>query len=160
MIKNLAMIACISKDRGIGRDNALLWQIPEDMKFFRQTTTGSMVVMGRKTLASIGRILPKRENVVLSRHPQDIPAVKWCTSKSELDELLAQDTAEKFIIGGASLYNMYIDDAETLYLTEVDAKKPASEFFPEFDKSKYTRQVLRTGEDKGIKYEIVKYSRK
>lgn len=154
------MIACISKDRGIGRDNALLWQIPEDMKFFRQTTMGNMVIMGRKTFTSIGRTLPKRENVVLSRHPQDVPSVKWCTSKSELDELLTRDATEKFIIGGASLYNMYIDAAETLYLTEVDATKPASEFFPEFDKSKYLRQVLNTGEDNGIKYEIIKYSRR
>lgn len=159
-MKNLAIIACVSQDLGLGLAEELLWHIPEDMAFFKQTTIGKTVVMGRKTFASIGKPLPGRQNVVLSRSPVDNSDVKWCKSKQELDEYLQSLSEQKFIIGGASLYQMYLPEAEIIYLTEVDSIKPADTYFPEFDKSKFERTVLQTGESDGAKYEIVQYERK
>lgn len=156
-MKNLYMIACVSKDNGLGKDGGLLWQFPEDMQFFRETTIGSVVVMGRKTFESIGRPLPKRENVVLSR--QDVPGVLTFHTQAELDEYLESAEGAKFIIGGASLYEMYLDKAEKIYLTEVAAVKPADTYFPEFDKARYLRKVLKTGQQSNINYEIVVYER-
>lgn len=159
-MKNLAMIACVGQDGGLGKDNDLLWRFPEDQKFFRQTTTGSIVVMGSKTFASIGRALPGRENIVLSRHEVAQDGVKTFSNKPELDQYLAQAAGQKFIIGGASLYEAYLSEAETIYLTEVEAKKPADVFFPDFDRSAYKTEVLQTGEVEGVKYRMIKYSKK
>ena len=116
-MKELYIIACISQDRGLGKAGDLLWRIPEDMQFFRTTTLDRTVVMGRKTYESIGRPLPKRQNIVLSR--QDVDGVTTYRDQSALDAFLKSVPGKKFIIGGASLYQMYLDQAEKLYLTEV-----------------------------------------
>ena len=159
-MENLSIIACVSQDLGLGLDGQLLWHIPADMQFFRQTTTGSTVVMGRKTYDSIGRPLPERTNVVLSRRSIADASVQCCTSQHELDRFLAQQTGPIFIIGGASLYAMYLDRAARLYLTEVDSVKPADTYFPEFDKPKFTRRILQSGSDGDVRYEIAEYTRK
>lgn len=159
-MKSLNIIANVSKDGALGKAGELIWRIPEDQRFFKNTTLGSVVVMGRKTFASIGKPLPERRNVILSSHRQDIPGLEWCTSGDELKHLLAETPEDVFIIGGASLYQMFLNQADKLYLTEVDATKPADTFFPEFDKSQFTRQVLQTGEYEGVKYQIVKYTRR
>lgn len=160
MIKNLYMIACVSRDLGLGKDNDLLWRFKDDMQFFRQTTLSSAAIMGAKTFQSLGRPLPKRTNVVLSRHPGKDTGVIWCRNKEELDQLIRETSGNKFVIGGASLYTMYLSEAEKIYLTEVDTIKPADVYFPKFNHSEFDRKVLKTGETDGIKYEIVEYSRK
>lgn len=157
-MKNLSIIACVSQDLGLGLDNHLLWQLKPDMSFFRQTTSGHPVVMGSKTFQSIGRPLPGRENIVLSRSAVDHPDVKVFHSQPELDAYLESLDSEKFIIGGASLYKMYLDLADKLYLTEVAATKPADTYFPTFDKSKYARKVLAADTYDGVAYEIVEYT--
>lgn len=159
-MKNLAMIACVSRDGGLGKGNDLLWRFAEDQKFFRTTTMGGVVVMGSKTFESIGRALPGRDNLVLSRGEIDTKGVRVFHDKSELDQYLEGAPGKKLIIGGASIYSMYLPEAEEIYLTEVDAEKPADVFFPEFDRSQYNAEVLQTGEAQDIKYRIVKYSRK
>lgn len=159
-MKNLSLIACVSQDLGLGLDNHLLWQIKPDMQFFRTTTTGHPVVMGSRTFQSIGRPLPHRENIVLTRGELDEQDVKVFHDQPALDQYLETINGEKFIIGGASLYEMYIDLADKLYLTEVSATKPADTFFPTFDKSKYDRKVLQTGTYDDINFEIVEYTRK
>lgn len=157
-MKDLYLIACVSKDGGIGLNGDLIWHIKADMQFFRQTTLNSIVVMGSKTYTSIGnRPLPKRRNIVLSR--QDVEHAETFHSQEELTDFLAHTDGSKFIIGGASLYTMFIDIVEKIYLTEVDAIKPADTYFPDFDKSKFTRKVLQVGEHDHIKYEIVEYTR-
>ena len=160
MIRDLYMIACVGRDGGLGKDNGLLWRFKDDMKFFKQTTLGSTVAMGSKTFQSLGKALPGRVNIVLSRQPSEDASVTWCQSKDELDQILHETEGKKFIIGGASLYAMYLSEAEKIYLTEVDAVKPADVYFPEFDTSDYDRKVLKTGEVDGVKYEIVEYIRK
>lgn len=158
MMKDLSMIACVSRDGGLGDAGQLLWNIPEDMKFFRETTKGSTVIMGRKTFESIGRALPGRKNIVLSSHNGDTENVEWCT-RTELDELIRDISGKKFIIGGASLYEMFLPEAETIYLTEVDATRPADTYFPSFDHRNWTRTILQTGEHDGIRYEIAEYTK-
>lgn len=159
-MKNLAMIACISKDGGLGLNNDLLWHIPGDMKFFRQTTSGHPVIMGGKTFRSIGKPLPGRENVVLSRSRPDVEDVIWMKDLAELKDYLRRNDDLKFIIGGASLYQEFLPEAETIYLTEVDAIKPASVYFPEFQKDDFQVEVLVSGELEGVNYQIKKYQRR
>lgn len=158
-MQNISLIACVSKDMGIGNASQLLWRIPEDMQFFKDTTMGGVVVMGRKTFESIGNPLPGRKNVVLSSRPLEVDGIDWCTDESNLREFLSRQTTPIFIIGGATLYNMFLNDAQTIYLTEVDAIRDADTFFPSFDKSKYLREVLQNGISDGINYEIVKYTK-
>lgn len=159
-MKNLSMIACVSKDNGLGQDGNLLWRFPEDQKFFRETTMGGAIIMGGKTYDSIGRALPGRENIVLSRREITDDDIKVFHDRASLDEYLATLPGKKFIIGGASLYNMYLPDAEEIYLTEVDAVKPANVFFPEFDRSLYNAEVLQNGKTGDFSYQIVRYARK
>lgn len=158
-MKDLAIIACISQDRGLGKAGKLLWNLKPDMQFFRQTTLGHPVVMGGKTYRSIGQPLPGRENIVLTREPE-IPGVRVFHDKIALDEFLEQIPGPKFIIGGAALYSDYLGRADTLYLTEVQATKPADVYFPEFQPSDFDREVLSQNEAGGIKFEIVKYQRR
>lgn len=158
-MKNLYMIACVSRDGGLGKDGKLLWQIPVDIQFFRATTMGHPVIMGRKTFASIGRALPGRKNIVLSRQKGGDPAVQWC-DEAELYAWLEATPGPKFIIGGASLYQKFLPEAETIYLTEVDGVRSADAYFPEFDKSQFERIVLKGGTDANCNYQIVKYVRK
>ncbi len=159
-MQKVSLIACISKDRGLGQAGQLLWRIPEDQKFFKDTTMGGAVVMGRKTFESIGNPLPGRVNIVLSHEPVETEGVYWCQNPRDLEEFLATRTEPIFIIGGASLYEMYIDRAEKIYLTEVDSTRPADVYFPEFNPADFQRHVLSQGDSDGIAYEIVEYVRK
>lgn len=158
-MKTLSMIACVSRDRGIGYQCNLLWQIPEDMQFFRQTTIHHPVVMGGATYRSIGRPLPKRQNIVLSRRPVTGEGIIWAKDLATLERLLEQEDGEVFIIGGASLYQQFIDRANRIYLTEVDAEKPADTFFPEFNHEDFAAEVLKAGDYDGISYQIKLYRR-
>ncbi len=159
-MKNLSMIACISKDGGLGYDNDLLWRFSEDQKFFRETTMGSTIVMGRKTYESIGRALPGRENIVLSRQKISGDDIKVFHDRTSLDEYLTLLPGKKFIIGGASLYAMYLPEAEEIYLTEVDATKPANVFFPEFNREGYHADIIQNGKVDDVDYRIIKYTKK
>lgn len=161
-MQNLCMIACVSQDGGLGCDGGLLWHIPEDMKFFRKTTQGGTVVMGRKTFESIGRPLPGRENLVLSSRPLDIPSVRSFQDQASLEKYLKSlDSVHNiYIIGGASLYQMFLGQVNKIYLTEVAAEKPADTYFPAFDHSEFARRVLGRGDYKGTKYQFVAYTRK
>lgn len=160
MMKNLAMIACVSKDSGLGYHGELLWRFKADQKFFRETTMGYPIIMGGKTFASIGRPLPGRENIVLSNSLAEQPGVKVFQTAEALKAYLEQIPGQKFIIGGASLYTMFLPEADILYLTEVEATKPADVFFPDFEREDYTKAVLQSGEVDGHAYRIIKYQRK
>lgn len=159
-MKHLAMIACISKDGGLGKGNDLLWRFPADQKFFRQTTMGHPVIMGSKTFQSIGKALPGRENVVLSRSQPEDESVVWVEDRADLDEYIQKNDDLKFIIGGASLYEQFLPEAEVIYLTEVDAVKPADVYFPKFERSSYTVETLSSGEFDGVSYVMKKYQKK
>lgn len=159
-MQNLLIIACISQDRGLGYQGQLLWHIPADVDFFKRTTMGKTVVMGRKTFESIGRPLPGRQNIVLSRRPLNIKGVATFSSQPDLMQYLSQLTEPIYIIGGATLYEMFIDQAQKLFLTEVADNQPADTYFPDFDASLFTKQSLQEGEHDGRKYSIIEYTRK
>ncbi len=154
------IIACVAKDYGLGNHGELLFPFSADMKFFRDTTSGHTVVMGSRTFESIGRPLPNRRNIILGQKPADAPAnTEWCASEAELRALLSTIDDQIFIIGGASLYNMFIDEAETLLLTEVDATKPADTFFPAFNPRLFQIEILKSGKQEDFAWRIRQYQR-
>ncbi len=156
---SIKLIAAIGKNRELGKDNAMMWNLPGDMRFFRTTTQGSAVIMGRKTYESIGRPLPKRENIVISRNAE--LKIEGAQVVSSLEEAISAANGDAFIIGGASVYAAALPIADELILTEIDADYPAADaFFPEFDKQEYNRRKIANGEDRGVKYTHVSYVRK
>jgi len=133
----LSLIAAIGSNRAIGRDNALLWHLPGDLPRFKQLTMGHPVIMGRKTYQSIGRPLPGRLNIVVTRNPAFTPAGVTCCHGLEdaLGCAAASNPpdAESFVIGGGELYALALARADRLYLTEVDDAPPdADTFFPAY----------------------------
>lgn len=155
----ISIIAAVGKNLELGKDNGLLWNLPGDMKFFRTTTAGHTVVMGRLTYESIGRPLPKRQNIVISRNKE---------YKSEgveifatLQEALAACDNDCFIIGGAMIYKLALPLADELILTEVEKEYPdADVYFPSFEKSDYNAYLIGENEDDNVKYKHVRYVKK
>lgn len=129
----LSIIAAIGDNRELGKNNALLWHIPEDMKRFKTLTTGHTVIMGRKTYQSIGKSLPNRTNIIITMDKEFTAA--GCIIAHSLDEAIqkSQDT-EIFIIGGASVYRQAIDKADKLYLTKVKGTFDADTYFPDYSR--------------------------
>ncbi|HIP94094.1 MAG TPA: type 3 dihydrofolate reductase [Leucothrix sp.] len=130
----LSMIAALGKNRVIGNNNKMPWHLPADLQFFKKTTMGSPIIMGRKTYDSIGRPLPGRLNIVLSRNENLL--IDGCTVVNSLEEAFVavapQNPDEIFITGGAYLYNKFIEDADRLYLTLIDEKFSGDTFFPDY----------------------------
>jgi len=130
------IICALGSNRAIGRGNALLWRLPSDLKRFKTLTLGHPIVMGRKTYDSIGRPLPGRTNIVITRNPGwqaagCVPVTSWDAARAVARQAPGGD--EVFVIGGAQIYALALADAERLYLTEVaDAPVDADAFFPEF----------------------------
>ena len=138
-MKKINLIAAIGANNELGYNNDLIWHLKEDMKFFRNTTSGHPIVMGRKTFESLPRLLPNRTHLVLSHQSILNPEVKTFHSKDELDTYLDKLNEEVFVIGGASLYKMYILEAVKIYLTEIKDSKKADVYFPEFNKEEFIR---------------------
>lgn len=165
------MIACINNNRGIGYKGDLLYKIPEDLKLFHLFTCGSIVVMGKATYDSLTtKPLPNRWNVVLTTDEtmalsdQDNPALgdprhtqlTFVYSKEELDKFInAHIEDDIWIIGGQSLYEMYVDQADKIVLTEVDDYKKADRYFPMLDPCvEYAKIHLYSGEYEGLHYDV------
>ena len=131
------LIVAVDENWGIGKDNRLLASIPADMKFFRETTTGHVVVMGRKTLESFPgkRPLKNRVNIVLTRDPfyEAEGAVIVHNAKELSDKLAGYDTDEVFVIGGESIYRQLLSSCDTAYVTKIEAAYDADAHFPDLD---------------------------
>ena len=155
-----SIIAAIGKNRELGQGGDLVFHIKEDMKYFRDTTMSHTIVMGRKTWESLPGKLPHRKNIVLSRHPVNGADA----TVHDIQNFIAEhkDTPEEiFIIGGGSIYAEFLPYATALYLTEVDASAPTADvFFPKFDKSKYTKTIIKKGTQDDLTYTFAKYVRK
>ena len=129
----ISLIVAMDRNGLIGRDNGLPWHLPADLKHFKATTLGKPVVMGRKTYESIGRPLPGRHNIVVSRNPEfDAPG---CTVVHSASAAIAAagDVEEVMIIGGAQLYTELLPYTQRIYLTRVDAEFNGDAWFPELD---------------------------
>ncbi|MBL8251163.1 MAG: type 3 dihydrofolate reductase [Candidatus Competibacter sp.] len=129
----LTLVAALARNGVIGRNNGLPWHLPADLRFFKQTTMGRPLLMGRRTWESIGRPLPGRQMIVLSRDP--VYRADGITIVHSLDEALAcaGEAPEIMVIGGATLFAQTLPLAERMYLTRVEAEVPGDVWFPEWD---------------------------
>jgi dihydrofolate reductase len=156
----IAIIVAAAKNRTIGVDNTLPWRCPEDLKHFKSLTMGHHMIMGRKTFESIGRPLPGRTTVVVTRDSQ--LKIEGCLIAHSLPEALKLCGNEAFIVGGADIYAQSIDYADILYITEIQQDVVGDAHFPEFDQSKW-REVsrdIRTQETpQPLEYHFVTYQR-
>jgi dihydrofolate reductase len=152
----LALIVAVARNGVIGNDGALPWHVSEDLKHFKQTTDGHAVIMGRKTHDSIGRPLPKRRNIVVTR--QTGTRFAGCETASSIGEAiaLARTTDDcPFIIGGASLYEEALPIATELHLTTIDEDVEGDTYFPN-DLSEFVEVESREGETPGITFKLLR----
>lgn len=133
----VSLIVAVANNHVIGVNNTLPWHLPEDLKRFRALTTGHHIIMGRKTYESLGRLLPGRTTVIVTRNKAY--QVEGALIASSLEEAIAlcKDDNEAFVIGGAELYKDALKLADKLYLTEIALQVEGDAFFPEFKKSEW-----------------------
>lgn len=151
----LALIVAVARNGVIGRGGDLPWHVSEDLKHFKKTTSGHTIIMGRKTHESIGRALPKRRNIVVTRSGA---AFEGCETAGSLEEAiaLARTTDEcPFIIGGASLYLEALPLATELYLTTIDEEVEGDTFFPT-DLPDFEEVESRAGETEGVTFRVLR----
>jgi len=147
----LIAVVAMASNRVIGKDGGLPWHLPEDLKFFKKLTSGGTIVMGRKTYQSIGRPLPKRRNIVLSRSLETAP--EGCELAASIDDIpLAGDV---FIIGGAQIYAALLDRLDEIILTHVFEAYDGDTFLPEFEASFEQSEILMTTDE----FEVRRYRR-
>ncbi|MDE0690772.1 MAG: dihydrofolate reductase [Gammaproteobacteria bacterium] len=140
----LSAIWAMTRNRVIGKDGDLPWRLPDDQRFFRRTTLGKPVIMGRKTFDEIGRPLPKRRNIVLSRRGLEAEGVEVVTDlDAALDRAKSEAPEEAFIIGGAEIYALAWPRLDRLYMTLIDAELEGDTWFPDFELAQW-REVKRT----------------
>lgn len=156
----ISLIAALARNRVIGAGNRMPWHLPEDLRFFKATTLGHPVIMGRKTYASIGRALPGRRNVVVSRQANlQIDGVEIAHSLEAAVALCAEAT-EVFVIGGGELYALALPLATRMVLTEIDTELAGDTYFPAWDPTQWkevTRQLGPT--DAALRFSFVDYCR-
>lgn len=160
----ISIIAAVSEDFGIGKNNDLLWHIPEDLKRFKKLTIGKTVIMGRRTWDSLPRRpLPGRNNVVLTDIQDEV--IDNAVTAYSIEDALNKcgGSEEVFIIGGGSIYHQFMPLADRLYITHVHCKLPADVFFPEIDLKKWKivrKEKSVSHSDDVIPYTYVVYKRK
>jgi len=160
----ISFIVAMDESRVIGKDNQLPWHLPEDLKFFKRTTMGHAIAMGRKTHESIGRALPGRENIVITRQldykSHDVTVfysieefVKYCGNQND----------EIFVIGGAEIFKETFEYADRLYITHIEEEFEGDTYFPEFNEREWELVSSEKGikdEKNPYKYEFRIYDRK
>lgn len=157
------IVVAYDRKRGIGADNELLWKrdLPADLRHFREITSGGTVIMGRKTYDSIGRPLPNRQNIVVSRSELNIEGV---TVVNSLDEAFAISQQDVHVIGGGSVYAQALGSVDIVYATEVDAEFPqATVFFPALPSDEWletAREHHDADESNLYGYDFVTYTRR
>ncbi len=129
----VAIVVAISENNGIGKDNQLMWHLPADLKHFKAITSGHTIIMGRKTFDSIGKPLPNRRNIVISRNKELAIAGSEVVHSLAAALQLCADDEEVYVIGGAEIFNQSIQLANKIYLTRVHQTYEADTFFPEID---------------------------
>lgn len=160
MNPKISLIAAISKNRALGRNNDLIWRIPDDLKRFRKLTEHHPIIMGRKTYESIGRPLPHRTNIIVTRDA-NFQAL-GCVITHSLNEALAKalevETDEIFIIGGGQIFEESIKKADKLYLTVIDSNAEGDVYFPDYSNFHpvYTSDAFTY---QGLKYKNIDYEK-
>lgn len=152
----VSLIAAMSKERAIGADNKMLWHLPKELAHFKRTTLNKTVLMGRKTFESLGKPLPNRRNVILTR--QTDLKIEGCEIVHSVEEALQKYGGEELMItGGGEIYELFMPIADRIYLTKVNVNiANADAFFPEFDEKQF--KLIRTEEvesDEKNKYSFI-----
>ena len=151
----ITLIAACSKNRAIGKDNKLLWHLPNDLKRFKRLTTDKTVVMGRKTFESIGKPLPNRKNIILTNNKDLI--IEGCEVITSISELnLIEDIV---IIGGEQIYKLFIDLADVIELTLIDKYFEGDAFFPEIDVDKFIKDIDEPMHGDEFNYNYITYKK-
>lgn len=156
----LSIIVAKAKNNIIGKQNQIIWSIPEDMKYFKEKTTNHVIIMGRKTFNSLGRILPNRKHIVFTQNKDfniDNENVKVVHSIPEIQEYI-EDETENFVIGGAMIYKLLMPYCTKMYITEIDKEFDGDTYFPEINKDEWKETKRTKGKtDESIKYDFVVY---
>ena len=160
----LSIIVAKAKNNIIGKNNSLVWHLPEDLKHFRKLTTGHTIIMGRKTFESLGRVLPDRKHIIFSQNPDfkvNDENVEVVHSLLQIQGLI-EGEEEAFVIGGAMIYNFLMPYVKKMYVTQINEEFEGDAFFPKIDEKVWRK----TSEEKGIKdeenkldYEFITYER-
>ena len=144
----LSAIVAMTPERVIGRDGGLPWHLPADLAFFKRTTVGHTIIMGRKTWDSIGRPLPNRRSLVLTRdHTWKAEGARVFHSPDELSGILGADCEKAFIIGGAEVYAAFLPQLDELLVSHLLANHPGDTYFPSFEKSFPESEILESHPD-------------
>ena len=160
----LSIIAAIGKNNELGKDNKLIWHLPEDLKRFKMFTTGKTIIMGRKTFESLGRVLPNRKHIVLTHNKEykyDQEMVEVLCDLEEIEKYINSEE-ENFVIGGASIYKMLMPYAKKLYITKIDEEFEADAFFPKIDENEWKiveKEQGITDENNPYRYEYITYGK-
>ncbi|HWZ03909.1 MAG TPA: dihydrofolate reductase [Mucilaginibacter sp.] len=158
----VSQVVAISENHVIGKDNKLLWYLPNDLKHFKEITTGHTVIMGRKTYDSVGKPLPRRRNIIITR--QAI-AIEGCEVVNSIEAALALCTGEDevFIVGGAEIYKQSMHLTDRIYLTIVHKEFEGDSFFPEINKSEWNevfREDHQPDEKNLIPYSFITFEKR
>lgn len=155
----ISIIAAIGKNNELGKDNNLIWHIKEDLANFKRLTMGKKIVMGVNTYKSLPKKLEGRTYIILSQSLKDVPDAMIFSNFNDLLNYLNDLDEEVMIIGGASIYKLFLPYADKLYLTEISATASADAYFPEFNKDDYVIKSIINKEDANLKYKFVEYVR-
>jgi dihydrofolate reductase len=157
-----SIIVAIAKNNAIGKDNKLLWYLPNDLKHFKDVTSGHTVIMGRKTFDSVGKPLPRRRNIVVTRQHISIEGCEVVESIEAALALCAGDD-EVFIIGGAEIYRQSIHLTDRIYLTQIDQDFDGDTFFPDLDPAEWKetkRENFEPDDKNKLKYSFITLQRR
>jgi dihydrofolate reductase len=141
----ISIIAAVAAANVIGRGGKLPWRIPADLAYFKRLTMGHGIIMGRKTFQAIGKPLPGRRNIVMTRDPE-FHAPGCITARTVPEAMAAAGPGEVFVIGGAEIYSLFMPSTERLYITHIDVDVTGDEFFPDIDE----RVWRAVGSEQGI----------
>jgi dihydrofolate reductase len=159
-VSKLSIIVAMSSNHVIGANNTLPWHLTEDLKYFKSLTTGHTIIMGRKTYQSIGRPLPHRRNIVISRNTETSYEGAEVVHSIEEAFSISKNDKEVFVIGGADIYKQALNQVDHLYITEIKKSFSGDAFFPEIDKSKWS-EISREDHatEDGLEFSFVSYQK-
>ncbi len=151
-MKPLSLIVAIARGEVIGKQGGLPWHVPEDLKFFKATTMGHALIMGRRTHESIGRVLPGRRNIVVTRGGVVLPGAESAPSLEAALTLARTTDTEPMVIGGAALYREALPGVTRVHLTEIDRDVDGGDTFLHLDRSQFDEVSRRAGESPGVTF--------
>ena len=158
---NIALVAAVAKNRVIGRQGKIPWHIKDDLLHFKNLTTESAVIMGRKTYESIGKPLPNRTNIVMTRRPGRLKDIREVYSKNQALAVALEFSKDIYIIGGENIYREFLPLAKKMFLTEIALEVSGDTHFPEWAKKEWIEvsRINKEDQSQDIKYSFVEYKR-